>query len=355
MKNDRQESLIEKIIMEENILDTISDNPDITEIRSKVYMWVYQATGSFRLNEIVKDLGYCTSDDILAVKWYLTQLCKKGDLKENKKNNGAYTKITIELNKMQRVESRAPSLGLWLPLGLHEKVVVIRGALIVVAGVTNSGKSGFFLNFADKNKDNYKIRYVSSEWSNEERDEQLEDFGADIDEWDSKIDFYAKKDVTASFDNYIDPENINIIDYLEIYDDYGAIAGALRDIADRLTTGIALVAIQKKAGSSHGYGGEGTVNRSQLYINIDRNEIDPRKRIATIRKLKKATDRKYSIEHLSCEFEFSEKGRIINKTDWGKIIEVKTKGVLQEKYVKSEWWANQKPKEEEEEQIGWDR
>ncbi|MCK5615514.1 hypothetical protein KAR91_77335 [Candidatus Pacearchaeota archaeon] len=350
-----RESLIKKIIIEENILDSIASNPNITKIRSQVYMWVHQAIGSFKLNEVTKDLGYTSGDDILAVKWYLTQLCENGEIKESKKNNGLYKKLTIELNKMQKVENRAPSLGLWLPLGLHEKVVVIRGSLIVVAGVTNSGKSGFFLNFVENNKDKYKIRYVSSEWSNEERDIQLEDFGVDIDEWDKEVDFYAKKDVTAAFDNYVDPENITIIDYLEIYDDYGAIAGALRDIADKLTTGIALVAIQKKPGSNHGYGGEGTVNRSQLYINIDRNEIDPRKRIATIRKLKKATDRKYSIEHLSCEFEFNEKGRIVNKTDWGKIVEVKTKGILQEKYVKAEWWANQKPKEEEEEAIKWSK
>lgn len=353
MEDNQRDVSLEKILIEENILDAVVSNPNATKIRGQVYRWTYQATGTFKQSEILKDLGYTSSNDILAVKWYLAKLCDKGEIKESKKNNGVYKKLTIELNKMKRVENRAPSLGLWLPLRLHEKVVTIRGALIVVAGVTNSGKSGFFLNFVEENKDKYKIRYVSSEWSNEERDVQLEDFGVDIDEWDKKVDFYAKKDVTAAFDNYVDPENITIIDYLEIYDDYGAIAGALRDIADKLTTGIALVGIQKKAGSNHGYGGEGTVNRSQLYINIDRNELDPRKRIATIRKLKKATDRKYSIEHLSCEFEFNDKGRIVNKTDWGKIIEVKTKGVLQKKYVQAEWWANQKPKEEEEEPIEW--
>lgn len=327
----------------------------IEHLEGNVTLWVLQAHGEFRLSEIVKDLGITASDDISGLKDALYGLCCAGKIKENKKKNGVYVKLDIELTKMKRVENKKPHVDLWLPLDLHEKVVVIPGSLIIVAGVTNSGKSGFMLNLTEKNKDKHRIRYISSEWSNEERDTQLEDFGVDIDKWDSEIDFYAKKDITSSFDNYIDPENITIIDYFESYGDYGAIAGELRDISDKLTSGVAIVAMQKKAGQAHGYGGEGTVNRSQLYINIDRNEMDPRKRIATIRKLKKATDRKYSIEHLSCEFEFSEKGRIINKTDWGKIIEVKTKGVLQEKYVKSEWWANQKPKEEEEEQIGWDR
>jgi hypothetical protein len=317
-------------------------------IKRKVSLWVYQAYGEFRLYDITKDLGYNHNDDISEVRFVLQKLCKLGKIKENKKRNGAYVKLDINLEKMKKVENRTPDIDLWLPFNLHDKAVVIRGALIIVAGVSNSGKSAFLLNFTEKNKDKHKIRYVSSEWSNEERDIQLEDFGADIDEWDKKVDFYAKKDVSSSFDNYIDPENITIIDYFESYEDYGAIAGALRDISDKLTTGIAIVAMQKKAGQNHAYGGEGTVNRSQLYINIDFNELDPRKRIATIRKLKKAKDRKYSIEHLSCEFEYDGKGRIVDQTGWGKVIEMKQKGVLLEKYVQAEGWANQKVKEEEE-------
>jgi hypothetical protein len=326
----------------------------IEHLEGKVSLWVLQAHGEFRLSEIVKDLGITSSDDVSGLKDALYGLCCAGKIKENKKKNGVYRKLDIELNKMKRVENRPLPMDLIWPLKLHERVITNIGSLIVVAGIPNSGKSCFFLNFADMNKDKYKIRYVSSEWTNAERDEQLESFGADIDEWDSKIDFYAKKDVTSSFDNYIDPENITIIDYFESYDDYAGIAGALRDIADKLTTGIAIVGLQKKIGAAHGSGGEGTKNRAQLYINIDRNELDPRKRIATITKLKKATDRKYSIEHLSCEFEYSDKGRMVEQTGWGKIVEMKQKNVLVEKYIQVERWANQKPKEEEE-PISWTR
>jgi hypothetical protein len=316
-------------------------------IRGRVRGWVFMAKGKFKLFDMLKETGINTASDIVTAKIVIQDLEFEGVIKADK-HNGVYVKTNITLDKMKRVENRTPDIDLWLPFNLHDKAVVIRGALIIVAGVSNSGKSAFLLNFTEKNKDKHKIRYVSSEWSNEERDIQLEDFGADIDEWDKKVDFYAKKDVSSSFDNYIDPENITIIDYFESYEDYGAIAGALRDISDKLTTGIAIVAMQKKAGHNHAYGGEGTVNRSQLYINIDFNELDPRKRIATIRKLKKAKDRKYSIEHLSCEFEYDGKGRIVDQTGWGKIIEMKQKGVLLEKYVQAEGWANQKVKEEEE-------
>ena len=325
----------------------------VTLLTKRVGCWLALAKGKFKISDIYREMGITSADDMLTVKLAIQDLEFEGVIKADK-HNGVYVKTSINLDKMKKVENRTPDIDLWLPFKLHEKAVIIRGALIIVAGVSNSGKSAFLLNFTEKNKDKHKIRYISSEWSNEERDIQLEDFGADIDEWDEKVDFYAKKDVSSSFDNYIDPENITIIDYFESYEDYGSIAGALRDISDKLTTGIAIVAMQKKAGHTHAYGGEGTVNRSQLYINIDFNELDPRRRIATIRKLKKAKDRKYSIEHLSCEFEYDNKGRIVEQTDWGKIVEMKQKGQLVEKYVQAENWANQKHKEEEE-SIEWSR
>jgi len=323
------------------------------QIVKKVRSWVFMAKGKFKLFDMLKETGIASAEDIIESKLAIQYLECEGIIKAGNQN-GVYIKTNISLEKMKKVKDRQPPMDLWLPLGLHEKVVINRGSLIIIAGVTNAGKSAWFLNFTEKNKDKYKIRYVSSEWSNEERDEHLEDFGVDVDEWDNKVDFYAKKDIASSFDNYIDPENITIIDYFESYDDYAGVSGALRDIADKLTTGIAIVALQKKAGMTHGYGGEGTANRAQLYINIDKNELDPRKRICTIRKLKKATDRKYSIEHLSCEFEYDDKGRIVNQTGWGKIMEVKQKGILLEKYIQAEHWANQKPKEEEE-PIAWTR
>jgi hypothetical protein len=341
-------------MVDNNLLNVVRPvNPLIEE---HVREWVSLAHGEFKLNDMLRELNYVDSHPIEEAKYVIKRLLFSEEIKEVKNKNGHYKKTNIRLKKMRKVKDRKPDIDLWWPLNLHEKTVVIRGALIIIAGVSNAGKSAFLLNFTEKNMHKHKIRYVSSEWSNEERDIQLEDYGANIDEWDSKVDFYAKKDVSASFDNYIDPENITIIDYYESYENYGAIAGDLRDISDKLTTGIAIVAMQKKAGHAHAYGGEGTVNRSQLYINIDFNELHPHKRIATIRKLKKAKERQYSIERLSCEFEYDKNGRICNQSDWGKIVELKKKGQLIEKYIESEPWANtpiNKKHYQEEDEFEW--
>lgn len=315
-------------------------NSNIADNKSRIREWVSQAMGQFRIDDLLRQTGNVLPGQMLTARLELQTLCEEGILAADRSRNGYYRKIEVEMEKMVRVKNKKKPYDIWLPLGLHNKAVIIPGSLIIVAGSSNAGKSAFFLNLTEKNMDTHKIRYVSSEWSNEERDVQLEDFGADIDEWDSKVNFFSKKDVTSSFDNYVDPDNITIIDYYESYNDYAAIAGDLRDIADKLKGGIAIVGMQKKASMTHGYGGEGTVNRSQLYINIDINESDPRKRIATIRKLKKATDRKYSIERLSCEFEYGNKGRIENQGEWGKIIELKEKGRDPVKKIHPERWAN---------------
>ncbi|MEE9354237.1 MAG: hypothetical protein V3U75_01470 [Methylococcaceae bacterium] len=328
----------------------LADRDIDQRIMDAVVDWIDLAHGTFKINDMIRELNYSDRNEIEESKIAIKRLLHAGYLKEHKTQNGSYTKIEANMVKMKRVENKKPHVDLWWPLDLHEKVVIIPGSLIIIAGVSNAGKSAFMLNFVEKNMNNHKIRYVSSEWSNEERDTHLEDFGANIDEWDSRVDFFAKKDTSMSFDNYIDPDSINIIDYFESYDNYGAIAGELRDISDRLKNGIAIVAMQKKSGAGNAYGGEGTVNRSQLYVNIDFNETDFNKRIATIRKLKKATNRKYNIERLSCEFEYDDKGRIVKKTGWGKIIEIKSKGILDEKYIQAEAWANH---EKEDEVMAW--
>lgn len=335
----------------ESLVSELEGAEKISNLDGKVSAWLSLAHGEFRLSEIIKDLGIKNEEDISDLKFALYGLCCEGRIKENKSKNGVYRKIEVSLEKMKRVENRPPPIDLWLPFGLHEKYVPIPGALILVSGVRNAGKSTFMLNFCENNMHKHKIRYVSSEWSNVERDIQLEDFGADIDQWDSKIDFYAKKDVSTSFDNYIDPENITIIDYFENYDNYAAVAGGLRDIADKLTTGIAIVALQKKANSDYGFGGEATLNRAQLSINIDVNELTPSRKIVTVTKLKKSVDRRYNIERLSREFEYNSKGRIVGLGDWGKIIERKKNGEILEKYVQGEAWANMDSKKD---RFEWD-
>lgn len=324
----------------ENILKEV--NPHIL---NKVVEWIAMAHGSFRLSDMCRELHYDSRVEKEQARVVIGKLCYAGHLKPHKSQNGVFIKTSVNLEKMTKVKDRKGKVDIKLPLDLHEKVVLIPGSVIIIAGVSNAGKSAWMLNTCELNMDKHKIRYVSSEWSNEERDVHLEDFGADIDEWDSKIDFYAKDCVSTSFDNYIDPDCINIIDYFENYDDYSKIGGEIRDISDKLKSGIAIIAMQKKSNTQHAYGGESTVNRSQLYINIDFNETDFKRRIATIRKLKKAVHRKYNIERLSCEFEYDEVGRIVKKTGWGKVVEIKRKGVVEEKYIQAESWANTKQEE----------
>lgn len=314
------------------------------EIKSRVRQWVDEASGTFRIEGMWNQLCFTHPDQKSLSRAVLRELCEEKVLASSGTHDGVYKKISIVLEKMRRVGEVSKEVEIWLPFGLHHKFVVRPGTLILVAGVSNAGKSAFFLNFTEMNKDNHDIRYVSSEWEAEERDAQLRDFGVDIDEWDERVDFYYKKDTEISFDNYIKPDGITLIDYYECYEEMFNAGRDMRNIADKLKTGVAIVGLQKHPSSTHGYGGAQTAFRSQLYINIDTNEDDPTKKIVSIVKLKKPRgDRRFNIEHLCCQFEYDEHGRICNQGQWGKMVEEKIKGQPPTKHIEPSRWANHTP------------
>ena len=63
-------------------------------------------------------------------------------------------------------------------------------------------------------------------------------------------------DRASGFADAIVPDEINIIDYLEVSDNFFAVGGEIRDIFDKLRGGVAVIALQKKLNADMGRGGE---------------------------------------------------------------------------------------------------
>jgi len=108
------------------------------------------------------------------------------------------------------------------------------------------GKTLFFLNFAAMNQDKFKIHYFNSEMSEEELAVRLKQFPID---W--KINVYCR---CRDFNKVIFPDDINIIDYLEVEDEFWKIGRALNRIHESLNKGICLVGVQKDTGRLLGRG-----------------------------------------------------------------------------------------------------
>lgn len=151
------------------------------------------------------------------------------------------------------------------PLGIHEYVNIFPKNVAVIGGASNSGKTAFMLNVAYDNRMKHHIKYFSSEMGPEELRLRIQLFGYPLKDW-CPIEFI---DRSGNFGPVIDPDALNIIDYLEITDNFYQIGGEIKTIFDRLRSGIAVIAVQKKSNTDYARGGEFTLEKARLYLSMD--------------------------------------------------------------------------------------
>ena len=172
----------------------------------------------------------------------------------------------INANKIDYLNANPENIyKIFWPLGLHKWVNLFPKNIAIVAGASNAGKTAFLLNVAHDNCHIHPVRYLSSEMGPEELRLRLQLFNYHLNDWKS-IDFY---DRSSDFSPLIEPDSLNIIDFLEIYDNFYAIGSEIKAIYDRLKTGIAIIGIQKKSSSQFARGGEFTLEKARMYVSID--------------------------------------------------------------------------------------
>jgi len=82
---------------------------------------------------------------------------------------------------------------------------------------------------------------------------------------------FIAKERASNFADVIKPDEINIIDFLEVHDEFYKIGGLIKDIYDNLHKGVAIVAIQKNRGSDYGLGGTRSLEKARLYLAMEPN------------------------------------------------------------------------------------
>jgi len=160
-------------------------------------------------------------------------------------------------------------LDLILPFGMHELIRILPKTIVVVAGAADAGKSAWCFNFVKNNMANHRIVYYSSEMGEVELKSRLANFTSlSPDQWT-----FEARERSSNFADVIRPNGINIIDYLEVSDDFFKVGGWIRTIWEKLDEGIAIICLQKKRGVEHGRGGEGTAEKARLYLSMDNGII----------------------------------------------------------------------------------
>ncbi len=164
-----------------------------------------------------------------------------------------------------------PMLSLWIWSGRLKSIqwsICMRGNIGIIAGSPNSGKTAFLLNFIRLNQNKHKIHLFSSEGGKEELRQRISKFDYPLDSWK-----FSAWERAGDFADVIKPDDINVIDYLEIHDEFYKIGGIIKSISDRLKNGFALIALQKNNGRDEGLGGSRGLEKPRLYLSMDAGRL----------------------------------------------------------------------------------
>lgn len=221
-------------------------------------------------------------NDIMEKLWY--EVNKKGNLEKN----GRLYKYIIRDKRIipwYNVDSNNTISIRWpcshldateFDFGSH--LIVSQGDLIVVAGVSNMGKTAFMQNFLFENMDTHPCQMMINEYNPGKFKRRIMKM-----DWAKPL----KDDGTPKFQlierhedwKYaIEPDWINIIDWINVADgDFWKIGTLMEGIKGKLSKGIALVVIQKNESKDIGTGGQFSEHMADDYFLLDFQRLTVRK------------------------------------------------------------------------------
>lgn len=222
----------------------------------------------FTPDDIIKFYGWQEAETKKAVYNRLFYL-KTKDPATLKKVDRRYRIIDREANIIDwKGASKDDFVDIKLPFNLHDYIRLHRRSVMVVGGVSNEGKTTFAHNIVSLNWQEHPIRLLDSENSAEELAGRFCHY-PDFEQWPD--DFV--KDKSANFSDVIEPDAINIIDYLEVQDNFWLVGRYIREIRDTLKGGVAIIILQKGEGSKLPIGKEFSRHLARCVVTIDKGVL----------------------------------------------------------------------------------
>ena len=233
--------------------------------------WVEQTSGWFDGFRIDKEFSIQTQVGKNTRRVILHRLVQEGLLKRHANKQGMYCLVSAEAPLLDwKNADDGHTIELHWPFSLEWYIKVYSRNLIVIAGSPNAGKTALCLNLIYRNMGGpYDIVYYTSEMGGEEMKSRLLNFeDIELDDWT-----FECRERSRDFAEVIQPDKVNIVDFLEITDTFYLVGEELRAIFEQLTTGIAIVCLQKKRGAELGRGAEFSLEKPRLYLSMDNNQL----------------------------------------------------------------------------------
>ncbi len=266
--------------------------------------WVCLQDGYFMLTEAEKSLQLLTREEKKHLYVIVNRLKKEGLIEKHGQKSGTYRLLETAIEEIDILSQDEEEIDIQWPFGIESLVKTNAKNIVVVAGVPDSGKTAFLLNVIEKNMHKYDIHYFVSEMGKGEIKTRLSKFKRPIDSW--KFHCYER---SSNFADVIRPNDINIIDFLEIYQEHYLIGQWIKDIYDKLDQGIAIIAIQKKPGASAGVGGNTTKEKARLYVTMDNHRLE-------IGKGKNWANEMVNPNHMFVNFKIVKGCKFLQLDDW---------------------------------------
>jgi hypothetical protein len=275
---------------------------------ARIEEWVKDTSGWFSYEELDRELGIKLPKDKDNRRQIIHRLKVDGKVEAHPRDNKLMRFVNVAVRVIDfKSASLRSTLAVRYPFGIEKHFNTYPGNIVVVAGAPDAGKTAFLLNFVKLNMFDFSIYYQSSEMGKDELASRLENFEhINLEDWN-----FIAEERSHDFADVIRPDCINIIDYLELSGDFYMVADYLKAIHDKLSSGIALVALQKKPNADTARGGYFSLEKPRLYLNMDQNKLK-------IRKAKNWTDPKKNPNGLVVNFKLVGGCKFIVTSDWHK-------------------------------------
>ena len=244
-------------------------------LASEVEEYVMSTSGHFMSTEIHNCLHLSTRQELKNVSEILRRLCERGVIQRHGDKNGSFRRVENDIEIIDWKNAVTDEYPIDMPLSIGDFVKLYPGNIAILAGSSNTGKTTFMLELIRLNQQKHKVVYMNSEMGASELKLRLEMFKdvCPVDKWN-----FTAVERSDKFADAIEPDAFNIIDFMEIYDEFWKLGGWIRDIHKKLKNGIAFIAIQKQSSTKKeqrdfGRGGEMTIEKPRLYMAMDRGRI----------------------------------------------------------------------------------
>ena len=199
------------------------------------------------------------------VLWNMSQLNKKKKIVKE----GSYFKVVDDsLVPIDFLGARGTKFDIILTFGIHEYCFLYRKNIMIISGSKEAGKTALLLNIIRWNMNQHRTLYFSSEMVEDELAGRLrKDDSLRLEDW-----HFEPYERSYDFDQVVDPDSLNIIDFLELGGDeteYYKGVSLVRKIWDKLDKGVAIIACQKNRNAELPKGGAGLLEKARISLSLD--------------------------------------------------------------------------------------